>query len=129
MKTQQFKVGDYITPIKNTGGHNYKIGKTYQIIACSGGYYQAKDETGFIGNNIAANEMELTDVTKEDLLKTNKNLQERIDENNSIIQWMEETGSKTYSEMSYKVWQVLTLFEQESLSKIEKTKKIAELIK
>jgi hypothetical protein len=45
------------------------------------------------------------------------------------IDWMTETGSDEFSEDEFKVYQTLKLLEDEKLSRLEKSKLIAELIK
>jgi hypothetical protein len=45
------------------------------------------------------------------------------------IDWLTETGSDEFSEDEFKVYQTLKLLEDEKLSRLEKSKLIAELIK
>ena len=56
-------------------------------------------------------------------------LQVEIGHNQSIVAWMDESGTDTYDETQYKVWQTLTTIENESMSKIDKARAIAALLK
>lgn len=67
--------------------------------------------------------------TEEFLNEQRQGLMDKLNLIDSKLQWIKETGSDVYDENQFRVWQVLTLAENGSLSKIEKAKAIAELIK
>ena len=52
-----------------------------------------------------------------------------INETNEKLSFMEETGSELFEENEFKAYRTLTIIEQGSMSKIEKAKAIAALIK
>lgn len=52
-----------------------------------------------------------------------------IDETNEKLSFMEETGSELFDENEFKAYRTLTIIEQGSMSKMEKAKAIAALIK
>jgi hypothetical protein len=51
-----------------------------------------------------------------------------INETQSKIDYMKETGSETFNENEFKAYHTLTIIEQSDMSKIEKAKAIAALI-
>jgi hypothetical protein len=67
--------------------------------------------------------------TEEYLNEQRQGLMDKLNLIDSKIQWIKETGSHVYDENQFRVWQAITLAENGSLSKIEKAKAIAELIK
>lgn len=74
-------------------------------------------------------QVEVAAETEEYLTKRRQELTDQIKLIDAKIQWMKESGSDEYDGNQFRVWQVLTLAENGSLSKIEKAKAIAELIK
>ena len=58
-----------------------------------------------------------------------KATQDFINETNEKLSFMEETGSEIFEENEFKAYRTLTIIEQGSMSKIEKAKAIAALIK
>jgi hypothetical protein len=58
-----------------------------------------------------------------------KATQDFINETNEKLSFMEETGSELFEENEFKAYRTLTIIEQGSMSKIEKAKAIAALIK
>lgn len=58
-----------------------------------------------------------------------KSTQSFIDETKEKISFMEETGSELFDENEFKAYRTLSIIEQGNMSKIEKAKAIAALIK
>lgn len=58
-----------------------------------------------------------------------KSTQAFIDETKEKISFMEETGSELFDENEFKAYRTLSIIEQSNMSKIEKAKAIAALIK
>jgi hypothetical protein len=58
-----------------------------------------------------------------------KATQDFINETKAKIEFMEETSSEVFEENEFKAYKTLTIIEQGSMSKIEKAKAIAALIK
>ena len=67
--------------------------------------------------------------TREELESEIAGLKSKIDEVQSKLQFLNETGYETFNEDEYKVYSTLSLLEDDKLSKIEKSKIIAELIR
>ena len=132
------QIGDIVLVKANSNDHNYTIGKRYRVLAHnSSTTFQAGDLDGlWKGNHLrykdcdpgtvdkAAIEAEIKTLTgKISKLKTD------IEHNQSIIAWMDETGTDVYDENEHKVWQTLTTIENESMSKMDKVRAIAALLK
>ena len=67
--------------------------------------------------------------TEEYLTKEKQKLTDQIKLIDAKIQWMKESGSDVYDGNQFRVWQILTLADDKSISKLEKVKAISELIK
>ena len=74
-------------------------------------------------------EMEGFKLGIEELEKELSEAQTKLNNIQFKIDWMTETGSDEFSEDEFKVYQTLKLLEDEKLSRLEKSKLIAELIK
>ena len=66
---------------------------------------------------------------EEYLTKQKQQLTDQIKLIDAKIQWIKESGSDVYDGNQFRVWQVLTLADDKSISKLEKVKAISELIK
>lgn len=129
MKNRHVKIGDLIRVTKNADGHNYTIGETYRVTNLYDKNIQAESLDGcWHGNYIAYDCFKLTNLNKEYYLDQIDKLQFEIDEVRSIMAWMDETGNDTYNPDEHRVWQALTLLENDKMSKGDKVKLIAKLI-
>ena len=124
------KEGTQIKVIGNTNGNDYEIGQTYVV-----DHFSSSDscvcsflDGSFQGNNLKFDDLEMAGLDVEHYQKENKTLTAQIAENESIIEWMKETGNKSYDSNEHKVWKTLSLLENDKLSKAEKAKIIASLI-
>lgn len=134
------KIGDIVVVKANSNGHNYTIDKQYRVVAysdCDTRTFVADSLNGkWQGNNLHYRDCEPALVGKavieakiESLNGKIDKLQAEIKHNQSIIAWMDETGTDSYDENEHKVWQTLTTIENGSMSKMEKVKAIAALLK
>lgn len=129
------QVGDIVLVTKNSNSHNYTIGERYRITKSksngSGMLYEAANiDTGWIGNWLRGSDCEVvTALTIEDFEKKLADLLSEVQETQSVIDWMKETGAAEYNETEHKVWEVLTVVENDSMSKLDKVKAIAALVK
>lgn len=129
------QVGDIVLVTKNCNSHNYTIGERYRITKSkpngSGMLYEAANiDTGWIGNWLRGSDCEVvTALTIEDFEKKLADLLSEVQETQSVIDWMKETGATEYNETEHKVWGVLNAVENDSISKLEKVRIIASLIK
>ena len=126
--TKGFKVGDKVTV---TGGMHYGKVCTLSRVDNSDKTLKFWLDTD---NSIESNWHKFGDVqhlveTEEYLNEQRQGLMDKLNLIDNKIQWIKETGSHVFDENQFRVWQVLTLAENGSLSKIEKAKAIAELIK
>jgi hypothetical protein len=85
-------------------------------------YYEYELEFGPYNKEVILTEIEEVNKKKSELDKEVSELQSKID-------WMETVGVSEFDENEYKVWKTLTLLEDDSVSKLEKMKEIANLIK
>lgn len=67
--------------------------------------------------------------TKEDIEKQVKEFEALAQTARERLTWMEETESDEYDEDEFKVWQVLSTLDEKKLSKIDKARAIAKLVK
>jgi hypothetical protein len=74
-------------------------------------------------------EMVIDAQTKEDFEKRLKELNDEVEIVKTKIEWLNESGNEEYNEDEYKVYQTLKLLENDKMSRQEKSKLIAELIK
>jgi hypothetical protein len=140
------KIGDIVVVKANSNDHNYTIGKQYRVVA-----YSVCDAVKIIrpfsfiaeslngkwkGNHLNYRDCDPVLVGKAVIEAKIESLNEKIDKlqaeikhNQSIIAWMDETGADSYDENEHKVWQTLTTIENGSMSKMEKVKAIAALLK
>lgn len=65
--------------------------------------------------------------TKEEITTQLKSLTKEQEKTQEILEWMEKTGSETYSDKQYKVWKMLDQLDS-GASKSERAKIITELL-
>lgn len=128
------QVGDIVLVKKNSNSHNYTIGTKYRVVDAtvtgSGVMYQAESLDGnWRGNNLRGSDTELCAPTIDAFEKQVEDYRKQMEQAQSIVDWMKETGATEYNETEHKVWSVLNAVENDSLSKMERVKIIASLIK
>jgi hypothetical protein len=132
MKADQVKIGACIR-IKADEHNGYYGGTRYRItrIDRSDNTLKAEraDVRGTEGGWLRNSQVELYEMTKDELLKDISEAQALIEDRHSMLAWMEDNGSDVFNEDEFKVWQVLTAMEDENISKIDKVKRIAQMIK
>ena len=135
VKKKVASVGDIVLVKRNSNSHNYSIGTKYRVIDVKpngvGVMYQAEDPVnGWRGNNLRSSDTELCVALTIDAFEAQvEDYRKQMEEAQSIVDWMKETGATEYNETEHKVWSVLNAVENESLSKMERVKIIASLIK
>jgi hypothetical protein len=132
MKADQVKIGVCIR-IK-ADEHNGYVGSTqYRITRIDRSDNTLKAELanvrGTEGGWLRFSQVELYEMTKDELLKDISEAQALIEDRQSMLAWMEDNDSDVFNEDEFKVWQVLTAMEDENISKIDKVKRIAQMIK
>jgi hypothetical protein len=119
------KVGDFIKPVRNTGGHNYTIGKKYRISYVNGGCWVCVDpESGWQGNNITEAEMVLWAVTKTDLEDVIKKLEFELEKNKKMIEYLAEEKKDELVPNEFFAWHLVRVMESTDPNKKEKISKI-----
>lgn len=135
VKKKVASVGDIVLVKKNSNSHNYEIGRKYRVIDTKpngvGVMYQAEDlVSGWRGNSLRSSDTELCVPLTIDAFEAQvEDYRKQMEEAQSIVDWMKETGATEYNETEHKVWSVLNAVENDSLSKMERVKIIASLIK
>ena len=130
MAKQKAKVGQLVKIVANTSHHNYTRGEVYRVVSSPNGYIQAESlDCSWKGNNMNTKDYEIVNLTKEFIKSEIQELQNEIDHKKSIIAWMDENGRTEYDPNEHKVWKALTTIESDSISKIDKVKLIAALLK
>lgn len=135
------------------GNHNYgNVGTTfivngYQIdsyLNPSSGYFSSpigltyglSNLNGVGGNSITLNQFYIGGNTIKDLEEENNSLktsildiEKQLKTNNIKISFMKDNRVEDFDETDFKVFETLNLLENENLSKVDKAKAIAKLIK
>jgi len=132
------QIGDIVLVKANSNSHDYKIGERYKVVSYTSDttFIAESLDTKRKGNNLKFKDCEPAIVGKaaiesqiETLNGKISKLKTEIEHNQSIIAWMDETGTDEYNENEHKVWQTLTTIENESMSKMDKVRAIAALLK
>ena len=118
------KVGQRCKIVKNGSCHNYELGTIVTICKISGTHIYVNG----IGSYFYKADLESLHLTKEDLLKDIKKYEEEIQQCKSKIEFITETGSESYDEDQFKVYNILKMIEDPKTTKIQKSKLIAEMI-
>lgn len=125
-------VGDIVKVIANTNNNNYKIGERYRVKIISGDNttcvaQSLNGDSG--GNNLAFRDCVIVGLDKSYYEEQIAHHKSEIEKAKAIINWMDEAGVSEFDEQEFKVWEALTAFENDGLSKIEKAKLIAKIVK
>jgi hypothetical protein len=139
-KCNEFKVGDLVIPVKNSNGHDYKLGEVYRVVSVDSDVDLLRavstDGCNRLGNHLRASDCKPGKVGVETLKERLADVQSKLEkfhseklELESQIKWMADTGTDTFDENEYRVWQALSTIEDGDLSKLEKVKLIAALLK
>lgn len=128
--TRKIKVGDIIVATGNQGYANYTIGEKYRVKETHGESLKAETLDGsWMGNWLLRCDARVVGITREDYQKDIDEYQAKIDEAKAIVAWMDEAGVTEFDEDEFKVWQALSTIENDSMSKMNKVKAIAALLK
>ena len=129
-KIGSLKVGDVVIPIRNVGSHNYTLGKEYIVHDINSENFRAKDTvTGELGNYLRYDEVKLIGTNREYMLRQVAKLETELTDVRNKLAWMDEVGTDEFDETEYKVWSVMNAVEDTSMTKIERVKLIASLVK
>lgn len=126
------KVGQLVKVTGNSNGSNYRIGEIYRVVSLDihGGYVNCESLDGcWTGNCLAHGDYVIAGQNKEHFQTQIEELQKEIEEVKSIMDWMEETGNTEYDMEEHRVWKALTIMEDNTLTKKQRTKLLAQLIK
>ena len=131
MAKKQAKVGQLVKVTGNSNSNDYTIGEIYRVTRNTGSNcVQAESLDGnWTGNNLDLRDCEIVGLTKEHFKSEIKRLENEIAEAKSIMAWMDETGNTEYNADEHKVWTAITTIEDNSISKLDKVKLIASLLK
>jgi hypothetical protein len=119
---QKFKV------IANAGGHCYPMDTVLTFKKPGVNTTMMSDcAMELLGNSLRASEVELCNLTIEDMLAEVKNLEQQIDDLNMKIAFCLESGIKEYDENTFKIMKALKVINAFS-SDIEKAKELSKLL-
>jgi hypothetical protein len=128
--TRKVKVGDIILVTGNGGSANYTIGQKYRVTRILFMALEAETLDGsWKGNWLQLHDAKVVGITRKDYQKVIDEYQAKIDEAKTTIAWMDEAGVTEFEEDEFKVWQALSTIEDGSMSKMNKVKAIAALLK
>lgn len=127
-KKGSLKVGDVIIPIRNVGSHNYCLNKEYVVheICKFRARNPINDE---VGNYLQYDEVKLACTNREYMLRQVAELETELTDVRNKLAWMDEVGTDEFDETEYKVWSVMNAVDDKSMTKIERVKLIASLVK
>ena len=129
-KRKSFKKGTLVEVIANHNGNDYTIGEIYRVLRSAGETIECESLDGnWEGNHLRKTDCEIVGLTVEHFQQELAELKSKMDAVQSTIDWMRETGAEEYDETEHKVWSVMNAVEDGSLSKLEKVKAIAKLVK
>lgn len=124
------KVGQLVKVTGNSNGANYCIGQTYRVISTESSTIQCESLDGcWTGNNLYLGDYVIAHQNKEHFQTRIEQLQKEIEEVQSLMDWMDETGNTEYDMDEHRVWKALTMLEDNTLTKGQRTKLLAQLIK
>ena len=129
-KKGSLKVGDVIIPIRNVGSHNYTLGKEYIVHEiCTENFRARNPINDEVGNYLRYDEVKLVGTNREYMLRQVAELETELTDVRNKLAWMDEVGTDEFDETEYKVWSVMNAVEDTSMTKIERVKLIASLVK
>lgn len=124
------KVGDVVIPIRNVGSHNYTLGKEYIVCEICDQNFKARNPiNGEVGNYLRYDEVKLAGTNREFMLRQVAELETELTDVRNKLAWMDEVGTDEFDETEYKVWSVMNAVDDKSMTKIERVKLIASLVK
>lgn len=130
-KPGSLKVGDIVMVTVCNNGHNYTVGKTYVVVDFYNDHvFRAKDpQTGVIGNYIRCDEVVKACTHREHFNDLLKEREDAVADIRAKLAWMDEIGTDEFDETEYKVWSIMNAVDDRSMTKIERVKLIASLVK
>ena len=126
------KVGQLVKVTGNSNSSNYRVGEIYRVVSVDGGGSYINCETldrCWSGNCLAHGDYVIVGQNKEHFQTQIEQLQKEIEEVKSNMDWMDETGNTEYDMDEHRVWKALTMLEDNTLTKGQRTKLLAQLIK
>lgn len=124
-----FKVGDLITPIRNSNSHSYSIGKKYRVIRISGNQFTAEDpETRWVGNSLLHTDCKAATTTKKDIKKSIKTLEDELNKFNKMLEFIEETEKDIIVPNEFISWYLLKIMKSDDSDKFNKISKVLNTI-
>jgi hypothetical protein len=92
--------------------------------------FRAKDPiSGDIGNYLRCDEVKLACTNREFMIRRVAELENELTTVRTKLAWMDEVGTDEFDETEYKVWSVMNAVDDKSMTKIERVKLIASLVK
>ena len=131
MLSKMPKIGDFVKITVNTCSHNYTLGKLYKVHAFTGSEcFSAIDPvTTWVGNSLTVKDVDMASEinTKDDLTKQLDTLNSQRAAVQAKLNWLNESGDKSFKETEFKVWNILQELKT-TKSNYAKAKEIAKLI-
>ena len=127
MAAKKFKKGDKVEIIGNYSGHGMQIGTTCTVSHNYGNYVRVKEFPSF---NFYQQDLRAmpTSFDKKALDKQKAELKLQINLLESKIAYLDETGQDEGNEKEFRIYQTMSLFENNELTKQQKAKAIASLL-
>ena len=125
---QKFKAGDQVVLVKNTNNAPFPIGTVLTIrVQSQPGYYHV-EEAGNCQIHVGDLELQKNQFTRTVLTAAVAEAEVAMEKLKTKLAYLDEIGHEESTEKEFIVYQTLTHIENGNLNKVEKAKKIAELI-
>jgi len=123
-----FKIGDKVTVIKNSYGHNYTIGKTYKVHQLqNNNIYVLEDENGVKGNSIPYENLEIL-MTKEYVINKISKTKKTLIELRKKLNFLNENNIDEFDDKTFKVINIINIMNKKKYTIEELIPKIKEII-
>lgn len=120
------KTGDVVKCKGNSGGANYTIGKKYILTyQTQPGYWQARDpETGWVGNSIMENDLELWPLNRIELKKKLQDIEDESFRIKMMLSYLDEENKEEVISNEFFAWHLIKLIDSDDKNKKEKISKL-----
>ena len=130
---QKVKKGNLVRVTGNSNSNDYTVGEVYRVITgveASSKTFQAETLDGnWRGNHLHIDDVVVVGLTRDYYENVIRELEAEIAETKARLKWMEETSNVEFDDNEFRAWTALTTLEDPKLSKMEKAKVLASLIK
>ena len=126
MQFDKFVIGDKVKIVGVTSGHGQAIGSIFTLSTQLNGYWRMVEVPNL---NFSPVDLVLVSLTKEKIAERVASLEKEVKCWQLKLEWMEETANETFNEDEFKVFGTLKTLDDSKLSRVDKARLIAGLIR